>query len=183
MARILKERRERRMKGRDLTLEKGIKSFMLGVMTKNLRVNTVYWYQIILKDLRFTWTEKGLAGLLLELTPEDLRGYIYYLSKEKINKSTYPKGLKTASVNECLNVNWSMSLKDARFAASPDLNLAALIVGTGRETWVNKQLALINMPTKNAEVVSGPGQTVSSFAFYPSGNRLVYSTGPEKRYV
>ena len=67
------------------------------------------------------------------------------------------------------------------FAAGPDRNLVALTVGTGRETWANKQLALINQQTKDTDVVSAQGQTVSSFAFSPSGNRLVYSAGPEEK--
>ncbi|HAG08938.1 MAG TPA: hypothetical protein DCK87_05165 [Desulfotomaculum sp.] len=55
----------------------------------------------------------------------------------------------------------------------------ALIVGSGRETWKNKQLALLHVQTNKLILFSKKDQAVSAVSFSPDGESLVYSASPE----
>lgn len=67
------------------------------------------------------------------------------------------------------------------FRPSPKGEMAALITGTSRETWVNKKLTLIDRKTKQYYHLSKPNTTVNSLSFSPGGDLLAFSAGKEEK--
>ena len=67
------------------------------------------------------------------------------------------------------------------FVPGPDPDIAFLIIGYGRETWTDKQLALLNLKTKEVKVISAKGQAVASFDISLSGENLAFSAGPDEK--
>ncbi|HEX3031322.1 MAG TPA: hypothetical protein VHS59_03655 [Bacillota bacterium] len=63
----------------------------------------------------------------------------------------------------------------------PKGQVSALITGTGRETWNNKQLTLMNLETLQTSLVSQPGMSVNSFSFDFEGKVLAFSAGREEK--
>ncbi len=64
------------------------------------------------------------------------------------------------------------------FASAPDPSFAVVIAGGGRETWIDKQLGLIDLRTQKITMLTAKDQAVSDPAFSPSGDRLAYSANP-----
>lgn len=75
-------------------------------------------------------------------------------------------------------ISWESAVlvRSGFVAAAP--GKLAVIVGAGRETWVNKRLTVYDFRTGGLAFLTGTDQAAVDPAFSPDGKLLVYSAGP-----
>ncbi|MEW6447222.1 MAG: hypothetical protein AB1426_03910 [Bacillota bacterium] len=75
-----------------------------------------------------------------------------------------------------ISLESAVLVRSGFIAAAP--GKLAVIVGAGRETWVNKRLAVYDFRTGGLAFLTGTDQAAVDPAFSPDGKLLVYSAGP-----
>jgi Tol biopolymer transport system component len=66
---------------------------------------------------------------------------------------------------------------------SPTGQTMALTVGTGRETWTNKRIALANPETASLDYLTDETMSAFSPAFSPDGRQIAYAAAPDIGHV
>ncbi len=75
-------------------------------------------------------------------------------------------------------VSRALIYKDFR-AYSPDKRYLAVTVGSNRETWTNKRIALTEISTGRQSLLTPPGVSAFSPAWSPDGKHIAYVEGPD----